>query len=53
MAARFLYWSEAAPRRSLKWKVTYRIGVHTIPDRFSRRHENLSIQYSVNIALTL
>ena len=26
---------------------------HTIPYRFWRRHENLSIQYSVNIALTL
>ena len=30
--ARFLYRSEAAPRRSLKWRVRYRIGGHTIPD---------------------
>ena len=30
-----------------------RIGVHTIPYKFSRRQENLSIQYSMNIALTL
>ena len=31
-------------RRSLKWRVTYRIDVHTIPDSFSsrRRHEKLS-----------
>ena len=27
--ARFLYRSEAEPRLSLKWRVTYRIGVHT------------------------
>ena len=26
ISARFPYWSEAAPRRSLKWSVTYRIG---------------------------
>ena len=25
---------------SLNWRVTYRIGVHTIRDSFSRRHEN-------------
>ena len=30
------------PRRSLKWRVTYQIGVHTIPDRFQCLHENLS-----------
>ena len=39
--ARFLYRSEAAQRRSLKWRVSYRICVHTIPDRFSCRHEEL------------
>ena len=33
-AALFLWWSEDAPRRSLEWKVTYRIGVHTILDSF-------------------
>ena len=26
VAARFLCWSEAEPRRSRKWSVTYRIG---------------------------
>ena len=30
----FLLRSEAAPRRSLKWRGTYRIGVHTISDSF-------------------
>ena len=30
ISAEFMYRSEAAPRRSLKWRVTYRIGVHTI-----------------------
>ena len=33
---------EAVPRRTLKWKVTYRIDVHTIPDGFSCRHQSLS-----------
>ena len=30
------------PRRSPKWRITYQIGVHTIPDRFQCLHENLS-----------
>ena len=34
--------SEAVLRRSLKWRVTYRMGVHTIPDCFKCRHEKLS-----------
>ena len=33
---------EAVPRRSLKWRVTYRIDVHTILDGFSCRHQSLS-----------
>ena len=33
--ARFLLRSGAAPRRSLQWSVTYRIGVHSIPDSLS------------------
>ena len=35
-------WGEAAPRQSLKWRITYQIGVHTITDNFE--------PYSVNIA---
>ena len=42
MRVEFLWRNKAAPRRSLKWRVTYRIGVHTIPDRFTCRHEKLS-----------
>ena len=34
----------AAPRRSLKWRVTYRIGIHTIQDSFSCRQEKLSVK---------
>ena len=34
VAAQFLLRSKYAPYRSLKWRVTYRIGVHTIPDSF-------------------
>ena len=36
--------SRAAPRRSLKWRVTYRIGIHTIQDSFSCRQEKLSVK---------
>ena len=36
--------SRAAPRRSLKWRVTYRIGIHTIQDSFSCRQEKLSVE---------
>ena len=33
---------EAVPRRSLKWRVTYRIDVHILQDGFSCRHQSLS-----------
>ena len=33
----------AKMRRSLKWRVTYRIGVPTMPDSFSFRHGNKAI----------
>ena len=36
-------------RRSLKWRVTYRIGVPAIPDSFSFRHGNKAVRYSMNI----
>ena len=32
--------------RSLKWRVTYRIDVHTMPDSFSGRHEKLNLSGS-------
>lgn len=32
ISARFLSWSKAVPRRSLKWRSTYLVGVNTIPD---------------------
>ena len=35
--------SEAVSRRSLKWKVTYRISFRTAPDTLSLRHEKLSV----------
>ena len=44
VAAWFLWQREAVPRRSLKWSwVTcwIHVGVHTIPDSFSWRHEKL------------
>ena len=34
--------NEAALRQSLKWSVTYRIGVHAIQDSYSGRDEKLS-----------
>ena len=37
---------EVAARRSLKWKVTGQIGVHTIPDTVTK-----ASRYNVNIAL--
>ena len=44
--------SKAATPRSLNRRVTYRIGVHTLPDSFfvsSRK----AIHYSVNLALII
>ena len=41
----FLWWNEAALRGSLKWRVTYRIGVHTILESFSCQHEKYSVSY--------
>ena len=49
-SARFLKRSKAALRRSLKWRVTYRIGVDTIPDRFWCTHVKLSGRYILNVA---
>ena len=46
VTARFLWRSEAAPHRSLKWRVTYRIVVHTTPDRFTCRHESSPLRYT-------
>ena len=43
--ARFRKSNEAAPRQSLKWRVTRQIGVHTIPDTVPK-----AMQYNVNIA---
>ena len=40
--ARFLWRREAASRRSLKWRVTYRKGIHTIAKSLRWRHEKLS-----------
>ena len=48
VVARFLWRGEAAPRRSLKKRVTYGIGVHTITDSFAWRHKKPS-RCSVNI----
>ena len=43
ISARFLCRKGAdEPRRSLNWRVTYRIGVHTTSDSFSWRYEKLS-----------
>ena len=39
----------AAPRRSQKWKVTYRIGVHTIPDSFCAATKMISDRASIHI----
>ena len=39
------------PCRSLKWRVTYRIGVHIIRDSILRRHKKQSYPKSVNKAL--
>ena len=41
---------EAATRRSLNRRVTYRIGVHTITHSFLCMHEKF-IRYNVNLAL--
>ena len=48
VVARFLWRGEAAPRRSLKRRVTYGIGLHTITDSFAWRHKKPS-RCSVNI----
>ena len=42
--------SEAAPRRSLKWRLTYRIRVHAVSDSFSCGPIR---PYSVNLALVI
>ena len=36
-------------RRSLKWRVTYRISAPTIPDSCWFRHGNKAMWYSMNI----
>ena len=39
-----------AARRSLKWRVTYRIGVHSVPDSFVSSRNKVT-RYGVNTAL--
>ena len=57
ISARVLLQSEAAPRRSLKWRVTYRVGVLnacTLVPTVFRWHSVVAgkaIQYSVSITL--
>ena len=46
ISARFLLWKEAAPRRSLKLRVTYLMGVNTLELFVSARK---AIRHSVNI----
>ena len=48
LAARFLWRSEAAPRRSLKRSVTYRRGVHSISDSFCTTAKIISDWASVH-----